>query len=438
MMADLGSKREASAACDATDPDAIVFERLRCCIASSFAVPLADPSSPSVADLQLLWWHHVASACPRSADVVLAALGAVCRSRMVPGSPASGSNDRGKSLRHDAQILELLTWVWRVRRSDWMKECAEQIAEQVLAKRSVAAGTSSLAAAEPSRVDGLGHEPRRHDASIRADCSGAMLVALLEAGSVMERRDWLASTMTMFDALVTRLPAGLQLHRAFVESDIGKPATLDEYAAMARAALRLFTAFGKPRYLAHAKAWIAALDLQIATVAAGYDATSARMRDPRHKSAALDDRAIAENVGMIDVLTRLHDLTGHDHYRRRARHLSDHIGHHAQSVAPQAALAAFDARVTIKVFGRPNADTRALLRAALDYGLPDRLVLGPGAGERAQDQRPPSAEVMVGTMRLPAMDLEGLRKLSAPGGLHQCLAMRSLAAGCGQRDDRLQ
>ncbi len=423
------------------DPNAFVFEGLRQRINAPLEGPPAQPHSPDIGDLQLLWWHHVASGCSQSADVVLAMLDAVCRTRMTDwmpgGMPAVGASfARPNTLRDDAKLLELLTWVWRVQRSDKIRARAERIAERVVRDLVVAgAGFASSAAAEQSGDACPRGEPVPRDATVRADWNGLMLVALLEAGSVLERRDWLGLTMKMFDALVTRLAAGPVLHHNVFGDDVGEPGRQDDYASMIRAAMRLFTAFGRPRYLAQAETWAATLEAQFWTDDAGYGATSARALALRRDSEATDENAMSDNVRMINVLVRLHDLTGREHYRQRAQRLADLIGGHGRTaLVPAAAVAALvtcATRVTIKVSGKPrDPDTRALMRAALDYGLPDRLVLGPGAGERPRDQLPAAVEIVVGTTRLPAMGLDAMLGFSAPGGLHQAL-LRSFAPGSG-------
>lgn len=374
----------------------------------------AEPNSPSdIPALQLLWWHHVATGCARSGDLVLAALERSCRSALGDASDqsvrdlgdAQPSAHSRKTLRDNAIMLELLTWVRRVRRHDNLQRVAEGIAQRTVREMIIAE------AGFASHADG--------SETVRADWNGLMLVALLEAGSVFERRDWLASTMKAFDVLVGRLTSGSVLHHQWSGGNLGPPADAQDYAAIARAALRLHQAFGRPRYLEQAEAWVAVLDAKFWTKEGGYRATPTRA-DPAIVDDERDDCAIAGNAMMIGVLDRLHQVTGRSSFGERATRLADLLGSQADiaDAAILAALASHATRVTIDVSGVPgDAETRALMRAALDYGLPDRVVLGPGAGKRPRDRAPAAAEITIGTARIAPMRLEALRRFCAPGGL---------------------
>ena len=137
---------------------------------------------------------------------------------------------------------------------------------------------------------------------------------------------------------------------------------------------------------------------------------------------------------MIGVLARLHDLTGEPAYRDRAEKLvnafqADITRSGIAGVTSVGNVQTLMHFVKIKVSGNPaDSQTRELMRIALDHSLPDRLVLGPGAGNGEQgngekDRAQPSAQSCVGTSCLaPITSVEELRGLLAPGGLSAFLA----------------
>ncbi len=469
---------------------------------------LSGPRFANAAAHQLLWRRHVVSGTGGFGDAVVGSLQAICRSALVDhvggGVHRYCSDDAWtvphfeKMLYDNAQLLELLTWVWRGTRDTRLKDCAEGIASWAVAEMMVPGSgfASSLSADdEDSGTEGgfyrwnqhqiaealggdapffLAHyevgsfegdpagplvpiecgcrgevdEPRLagcrarlrearslrptpvRDRKVMADWNGLMLVALVEAGSVFARRDWLAVAIQIFDALVERLSCGDRLHHCVTEGVIGPDGFLDDYVMMSRAALRLFEAFGKPRYLDFARTWVATLDAEFWDAAnGGYCMSSAAQWRPMARLRTITETSLPSGNGlMIGVLARLYDLTGAPAYRDRAERLVEAF--HTDitksgiagvtSVGNVQTLAHF---VKIKVSGDPaNQQTRTLMRIALDHSLPDRLVLGPGAGDGEKDRAQPAAQICVGTSCLaPVTSVEELRRLLSPGGLSEFL-----------------
>ena len=480
---------------------------------------MSGPRFANVAAHQMLWHRYVLTGSEPFKQAAVDSLSCICRSALV--DPIGGGVHRycaddawevphfEKMLYDNAQILELLTWVWRETRSPVLRTCAEGIVAWSLKEMAIPGSgfASSLSADAPrsgfekSAGDGcddegafyrwdetgiaadLGNEaaffldhfaicpigaedsgplkrierrgaagaeeegrlaaclkvlserrllrarPTRDD-KVMADWNGLMLVALLEAGSAFERRDWLAFTRQAFDALVDRLMPDGTLHHCILDDTMGPAAYLDDYAMMSRAALRLFEAFGKQRYLDHAEAWVAILDAEFwEPDKGGYCMSSARHWHPG-SLAGSRVRTITEtslpsgNAAMIGVLARLYALTGTDAYRQRADRLiaAFHTDIVRSSIAAASAVdnvQTFAQFVSIKVSGPPdNATTKALLRVALDYSLPDRMVLGPGSGAGLAPDAIPTAQVCIGTSCLaPMVSVEALRRFTAPGSL---------------------
>ena len=460
---------------------------------------LTGPRFVNASAHQFLWRRHVVTGTASFRDAVTASLDTICRSALfdhVGGGAHRYCTDDAwtsphfeKMLYDNAQILELLTWVWRVDRSPILKICAEGIAS--FAIRELLVQGSGFAASlsaydEDSGEEGgfyrwedgavaailgaeadvfLAHYALSHDdpaglltpletvslgdemgllancrdrlldarqarkrptrdEKVMADWNGLMLVALIEAGSVFDRKDWLALALQLFDTLVARLAPEGRLHHCVTDGVLGPEGFLDDYVMMSRAAVRLFEAFGKPRYLAQAVAWVATLDARFWDGDnGGYCMSAVDIWQPTPRVRTITETSLpAGNALMIGVLARLQDLTDNADYSRRAVRLVEAF--HSQIVRSGIAGATAAANVQtlanfvkIKVAGDPkHEDTRALMRIALDYGLPDRLVLGPGAGEQAG--KPPAVQICVATSCLaPVTNTQDLRKLVVPGAL---------------------
>jgi uncharacterized protein YyaL (SSP411 family) len=97
--------------------------------------------------------------------------------------------------------------------------------------------------------------PGRDD-KILADWNGLTIAALTRAAAVFDAPEYLAAARAAFAYVKTNLrdERGQLLH-AWRDGRAGAAALLDDYAAMARAALALFQATGAPDYLGDAIAW---------------------------------------------------------------------------------------------------------------------------------------------------------------------------------------
>ena len=463
---------------------------------------LSAPRFINAAAHQLIWRHHMTSGRPGFGDAVIGSLRAICRSALVDhvgGGVHRYCSDDAWSVPHfekmlydNAQLLELLTWVWRECRCPDLRRCAEGIATWAVNEMRVPGYgfAASLGAddslsgeegasylwSESALIDALGDEARLffshfaisplgdsqggvllprddrsiadepkladclarlaatraartrplRDGKVSADWNGLMLVALVEAGSVFERRDWLALAREAFDEIVTHLAEGATLRHSVTEGRLGGIGLLDDYAMMSRAAIRLFEAFGKPRYLELAEAWVATLEGSFADPdGGGYHMGATQVWSPTpHPPSIMDATLPSGNALMIGVLARLHALTGQPRYAERAERLVAAFGRvitrsgiaGATAVASTQTLAQL---VSIKIYGDSRLPaTRELTRAALDYGLPDRLVLGPHADDPADAGS--KAQICLGARcLLPITDVAESRVLTAPGGLFE-------------------
>ena len=221
------------------------------------------------------------------------------------------------------------------------------------------------------------------DDKLLADWNGLTIAALAAAAAAFERQPWLDAAVTAFSAVVARMDRDGRLGHAYRKAKLVFPGMLDDHAAMARAALTLFELTGEDAYLALAKGWVEQLDRHYwDNVDGGYffSADDAESLIVRTKSA-YDQATPSGNGQMVEVLTKLHLITGEDRYRTRAETV---VGAFAGVIQanPLAATALVNgadsliaARQIVIVGARAGDDTKALLGAVHDSSLPGRVLL---------------------------------------------------------------
>ena len=274
--------------------------------------------------------------------------------------------------------------------------------------------------------------PGRDD-KILADWNGLAIEALARAGTALDRPDWVEAAARAFAFIATTIPGsssrtdgGARLVHSYRAGKAGDMATLDDYAAMARAALALHQASGEAGYLDHARGWAATLDAHYRDENGGFyftadDAPGLILRT----RSAHDGPTPSGNGLMVGVFARLWLLTGEDSYRRRAedviRAFSGALESDAFALATLINEADLLTRAVQAVVIGPEGDfeTAALLTAARtapqpnlvldridpDAALPD----GHPAHGKTQVDGKPTAYVCVGPVcSLPLTDAEAL------------------------------
>jgi len=227
------------------------------------------------------------------------------------------------------------------------------------------------------------------DDKVLADWNGMMILALVEAGSRLGEGAWIAAAERAFAFVCERLQAGDRLYHAWRADKRSADGFLDDHAHMARAALALHEATGRPDYLDRARAWVATLDRHFWDEGRGgyfftADDAEALIVRVRH---AHDNAVPAGNGVMLGVLARLHALTGARAYLARADALlaafAPEIGRNAFPFGTLLCNAETLHRpVQVAIIGRrEEADTAALLAACRSVSCPDRIIslVAPGA-----------------------------------------------------------
>ena len=288
------------------------------------------------------------------------------------------------------------------------------------AEARLAAARARLYAAREKRV-----RPARDD-KILADWNGLTIAALARGAAVFEAPEFLAAARAAFAFVAETLRDGEgRLVHAWRAGRSGAAGMLDDYAAMARAALSLFEVTGEPEYLAAATRWAEAAQEKFGAEDGGFYLTARDAADglilrprPGHDGVTPSGASL-----MAEVFARLHHLTDDPVWREAAERLIRAASGAREALAQNPLLLAaadFLQRGGCVVVEGPLADplAQALAHAALAAPDPaicvlrlDRALWPQGApGGRPALPQTPAAMVCRGqTCGLPVSDVEGLR-----------------------------
>jgi len=275
--------------------------------------------------------------------------------------------------------------------------------------------------------------------AVLADWNGLAIAALALLAPPFARPDWQAAAVRAFDYVAGTMgrsdaDGAERLSHSAKGERVKSAEFLDDYAAMARAALILFETMQAPRFLDRAKAWTASADAHYWDEATGgyfYTPDDGETLIARTKQAR-DNATPAGNGLMVEVLGRLYHLTGDSAYVERAEALlSAFSGDAADNPIAYASLISasgfLERPVQIVVVGDTgDAAADALFDAALRSAEPWRIVQRAAPGAALPEGHPahgkttveggPAAYVCTGPVcSLPHTD---------PVALHDALSQR--------------
>jgi uncharacterized protein YyaL (SSP411 family) len=270
------------------------------------------------------------------------------------------------------------------------------------------------------------------DDKVLADWNGLTIAALARAALGFGRPDWLAPAEKAFAFAIGRMSLDGRLKHAWRHGTLDHPATLDDYANLCLAALALHEATGQTNYLEPARAWVAILDKHYWDGGAGgyfltADDTPALIVRPK---TAQDNATPAGNGVMVEVLARLHHLTGEAAYARRAEALVAAFAGSAQQspfafptlLAANALLR--DATQVVVMGERGTPDTEDFLKTIYSSDTPDIILhvvgrtsglpeIHSARGKRREGGRVTAYICRGTTCSLPITDLEAFRQALA-------------------------
>jgi hypothetical protein len=272
------------------------------------------------------------------------------------------------------------------------------------------------------------------DDKVLADWNGMMIAALAEAAMVFDQPSWLSAAVDAFDFVSNTMRSGERLLHSWRQGQARHPATLDDYAEMARAALALLEATQDKRFLSHAASWVDILDRHYwDQTGHGYFFTADDTGDVILRTKTANDNATpAGNSIMVGVLARLYYVTGESRHRDRAEQLiaafSGELSRNFfglctmlnQNETLQSAL-------QVVIAGAADApETRKLTAAILGRSLPDRILIAldgkealpaghPAAGKGPVRGKPAVYLCRGTTCSLPFTDAAALDRALAAG-----------------------
>lgn len=273
--------------------------------------------------------------------------------------------------------------------------------------------------------------PPGRDDKVLADWNGLAIAALVEAGLAFDEPSWCELAAEAYAFVTHNLQAADgRLYHSWRAGQARHPAILEDYAAMARAALRLYEWESvrkgdvAEQYRSDAEHWVDILNAHYwDKEGGGYFMTADDTKDVIHRMKPGQDHAIPSGNGMMmGVLSRLYHLTGEDAYRKRAEALLPCFLPHAlrqpfgfASVLSEAAT--HYEMIRIVIVGRAdNPGLTDLLRRIYAIARLGRLVsrFDPGAGLPA---RHPAAAAAQSASDLTVFVCHGQQcSLPLPGG----------------------
>ena len=165
-------------------------------------------------------------------------------------------------------------------------------------------------------------QPVRDD-KVLADWNGMIIAALAKASNEFNQAVWMDEAESAYTFVKTQMNNTGRMHHSWCAGKADHPATLDDYAQMARAALVLYETTTQNRYLKDAIEWVVTLyNHYWDTEDGGYFISADDTTDTIVRPKTAQDSAVpAGNGVMVEVLARLFFITGNSDYEDQANQL---------------------------------------------------------------------------------------------------------------------
>ncbi len=219
------------------------------------------------------------------------------------------------------------------------------------------------------------------DDKVLADWNGLIIAALAFASQTFTRPDWLTIAQAAYKFVQTNMTANDRMMHSWCAGEARHPATLDDYANMARAAVALYESTGNSRYLDDTSNLTEQIDAYYIDENGGYFFAANDTPNLITRTKNANDNATPSGNGtLVGVFARMYYLTGDESYRIRAeRIVKTFAGEVARNFFPLSTLLnsneLLNRGLQIVIIGdRANSDTTALLDALENHSLPDRIL----------------------------------------------------------------
>ncbi len=226
------------------------------------------------------------------------------------------------------------------------------------------------------------------DDKVLTDWNGLMIAALARCGATLDRPDWIAKALTAFYAVQDTLGEGDRLYHAWRAGtdrtgQRHQTGMLTDYAAMIQAAIALFAATGRNRFLDRAIAWADTVEARFLDVEnGGYFLTADDAESLIVRAKSVHDNAEPSGNGNLLIgLARLFHLTGEQRFADRADRLIHALGGAlSRNIFPMASYLCgmdhlYNAETVIILGDDTDPNTKALATAARAHADPRRLVI---------------------------------------------------------------
>lgn len=160
--------------------------------------------------------------------------------------------------------------------------------------------------------------PQRDD-QVLADVNGLIIYSFANASAVYSNPEWLRIAMKAFEFVVKTMSDGDRLYHSWCEGKRGNTGFADDYAAMARAAFKLWEVTSNKRYLELAQGWVRVMnELFWDDANGGYFQTAADNVAHLARIRTIFDQATpCANALMLELLAKLYAVTGEEIYQQR-------------------------------------------------------------------------------------------------------------------------
>jgi uncharacterized protein len=262
------------------------------------------------------------------------------------------------------------------------------------AEAKLAAQRNLLLARRAARV------PPGRDDKAMPDWNGLAIAALVEAGFVFSEPAWIAAARDAFRFVVERMTQDGRLRHSFCAGELRHPATLDDYAQMCRAGLKLYELDRDRQAFAAVHDWIRVLDAHYwDSASGGYFLSAEDTPGLVHRpKSAVDNATPSGNGCMVEVLARAYLLGGDTSHRDRAEQiLTAFSGEVARNPFGYCTLMngaeLLEGATQIVLAGtRADPSAAALLAAVREIAIPERVLVRLYPGEALPARHPASGK----------------------------------------------
>src|SRR5262245_57782114 len=217
------------------------------------------------------------------------------------------------------------------------------------------------------------------DDKVLADWNGLMIAALVNAGALLGKSDWVERAARAFDLIAHSMTRGDRLGHSWRAGRLLYPGLASNFSAMVRAAIALYEVTGLGSYLDRALAWQRAFDGNYANPINGgyfltaFDAEGLVVRP----GLTSDDATPNPNAIAAANVLRLASLTGEARWLSRADRLFDGVlaGAADNLLSHAALLNALDLRLNAAEIVVTGMEYERFAAAALRLSFLNRILL---------------------------------------------------------------